>query len=115
MEQRYIDRFHTKYSPEALTGCFIWTGAAGYDNYGRYLVHGKTMLAHRFSALIHGLDMSKPEVRHTCHNTLCVNPAHLTTGTHQDNMDDKVKAGRQSRLPGAANGRYNPLLHINKN
>ena len=36
-------------------------------------------------------------VRHTCDNPACVNPGHLITGTQKDNMDDKVKAGRQAK------------------
>lgn len=36
-------------------------------------------------------------VRHTCDNTRCINPEHLLLGTPQDNMDDKVTRGRQSK------------------
>lgn len=39
-------------------------------------------------------------VRHACDNRKCGNPRHLVAGTHQDNMDDKVARGRQSRLKG---------------
>jgi hypothetical protein len=31
---------------------------------------------------------------HTCHNPPCCNPGHIYPGTHQDNMDDMVQAGR---------------------
>lgn len=33
-------------------------------------------------------------VRHTCDNPRCIEPTHLVSGTHQDNMDDKVARGR---------------------
>jgi len=42
-------------------------------------------------------------VRHTCDNPACINPSHLLAGTHQDNVDDKVRRGRQPR--GESSGR----------
>ena len=98
MEQKDIDRFHSKYIIDADSNCWNWTGAAhSEDGYGRIWVDGKFYLAHRFSAMIHGLDMSGEVMRHLCNNSMCVNPAHLQTGSHQDNTNDKIKAGRQSK------------------
>lgn len=37
---------------------------------------------------------------HRCHNPRCINPDHLYLGTQQDNMDDKVLAGRQYNQQG---------------
>lgn len=42
-------------------------------------------------------------VLHSCNNPPCCNPDHLREGTHQENMDDKLRAGRQPR--GESNGR----------
>ena len=36
-------------------------------------------------------------IRHTCDNPRCINPDHLLLGTPQDNADDKVTRGRQSK------------------
>jgi DNA invertase Pin-like site-specific DNA recombinase len=40
---------------------------------------------------------------HSCDNPRCVNPRHLSVGTHQDNADDKVAKNRQARMFGEDN------------
>ncbi len=42
-------------------------------------------------------------IRHTCDNRQCINPDHLILGTHQDNVQDRVKRGRSAN--GVKNGR----------
>jgi hypothetical protein len=34
-------------------------------------------------------------VRHLCNRKDCVNPLHLTTGTHADNAQDRIRDGTQ--------------------
>ena len=46
---------------------------------------------------------AKTNVLHRCDEPRCVRPAHLFTGTHADNVADKVAKGRQAR--GGRNGR----------
>jgi hypothetical protein len=94
MEQRYIDRFHTKYKIDSNTHCWNWTGFRNRLGYGQYWDGNKVVLAHRFSALINNIDTTTPVIRHLCNNPSCVNPDHLAPGTHSDNMDDKVNSGR---------------------
>lgn len=38
-------------------------------------------------------------VRHTCDNSRCINPNHLVTGTHMDNVLDQVVRKRNPKLP----------------
>lgn len=70
------------------------------QNYGLTRVPGRrTRGAHRVAyALAHaeGIPVGL-YVCHHCDNPPCCNPRHLFVGTHQDNVDDKVSKGRQSR------------------
>lgn len=75
-------------------GCWFWTGSKHSHGYGRFSDKGKRISAHIFSfELHHGPVPEGHEVRHRCHRTSCVNPWHLTSGTHAQNMADL--AGRQ--------------------
>lgn len=73
--------------------------------YGRTRHNAKSVPAHRVAYVLHaGIpidEIAGLEVRHMCHNPRCVNPAHLTTGSHSDNMQDMVDAGRS--YPGQSN------------
>ncbi len=86
-------RANTTLDPEK--GCLVWMRGATGVGYGTISVGGKTRAAHRVAyALANGSIPKGLVVRHTCNNPLCVNPVHLSIGTHQDNMNDMVAAGR---------------------
>lgn len=75
--------------------CWIWTG--GYDGcgYGAFWINGKTERASRVSYRMFIGDFQETlNICHRCDNPKCVNPKHLFTGTHQDNVADRHSKGR---------------------
>jgi hypothetical protein len=48
-------------------------------------------------------------VLHSCDNPTCCNPAHLFTGTHEDNMQDMIKKKRRNYQ-----GEKNPAAKLTK-
>jgi hypothetical protein len=94
-----VCRFWSKvYRPQE--GCWIWTASKKSSGYGAFKAK-RTMPAHHYSWIMKNGPV--PEglfILHSCDNKLCVRPDHLFLGTHQDNMDDMVSKGRQSRDKG---------------
>ena len=90
-----VDRFHEKYAIDPDTGCWNWTAAVsrGYGYVTRQ--RGKPVRAHRFAYEHFVCEIPDGMmVLHSCHNALCVNPAHLHLGTHAENMAEMRAAGR---------------------
>ena len=84
--------------------CLEWTGGIRNDGYGQTWIRGKMWGTHRLALHLEGVDVTGHHVLHSCDNPLCCNPAHLRTGTHQENMADRNSKGRQARLKGTTNG-----------
>ena len=100
IEERYV------VNPE--TDCWEWIAAnsgGGPGNcYGILRREGHNR-AHRYMYATHVAPIPDGhEVMHRCDNTLCVNPDHLTTGTHADNMRDMARKGRSDPCRGSQNG-----------
>lgn len=76
-------------------GCILWTAAVNNNGYG---VLGKKRglnYAHRISYEIHvGTIPDGMHILHKCDTPRCINPNHMSLGTHQDNMADMVKKSR---------------------
>jgi hypothetical protein len=89
-------------------GCIEWTGALR-NGYGRISIGPRetkeSISTHRWAMqfALGGIELP-PEIHvcHKCDNPGCVNPIHLFTGTHQDNMDDKVTKCRSVTVFGNA-------------
>jgi hypothetical protein len=100
---RFWAKVDTSGGPNA---CWPWLGARSGDGYGAFYFAGTQCGAHRVAwELTHGSppideDGNPLWVLHNCpegDNPLCCNPAHLFVGTHEENMADMAKKGRQSR------------------
>jgi HNH endonuclease len=75
--------------------CWRWVGSVDSRGYGRLNIDNTPELAHRISwRLFCGEIPEHQHVLHKCHHPYCVNPEHLYVGDHQDNMNDKMDAGR---------------------
>lgn len=88
--------FWAKTAPSE-TGCILWLGATG-AGYGIYTPPGeKRRGAHRHAyALANGPIPSGQVVRHSCDTPLCVNPNHLSAGTHRQNIADMMERDRSA-------------------
>lgn len=84
-------------------GCWLWTAGRDKDGYGQFRVHvapytNRHVHAHRVAwELTYGPIPSGLCVCHRCDNPGCVRPDHLFLGTLDENNQDKVKKGRQSK------------------
>lgn len=86
---------------EKTDGCWLWTGALNDAGYGMIsdragTVSGSTAKrAHRMSYELHkGPIPDGLHLLHSCDVRKCVNPDHLSVGTNQDNIADRVSKGR---------------------
>ena len=83
-------------------GCWVWTAAAvpnstGRLFYGRFYIGGHAYLAHRVSwRIFHGAILDGLQLDHRCHNTLCVNPAHLHLVSAVGNGENHAGANRMN-------------------
>lgn len=102
----FLEKVDKKEDPNA---CWDWIGYLDYSKspkspYGKCRVDGSTKFSHRVAYVIANGPIPRGKVvRHLCHNSKCCNPRHLAIGSHRENSQDKIKAGRQAK--GMTNGR----------
>lgn len=89
------ERFWTKV--QKTETCWLWGASKNKWGYGWVKLNGSMRGAHRVSyELTKGQIPNGFEILHKCDNPPCVNPDHLSSGTHGDNIRDMFKKGRGS-------------------
>lgn len=94
VNEKIINKFLDRISPEPNSGCWLWTTAFNYNGYGRFCVHNyKQVKAHRFSyVLFKGPIPDGLVIDHLCMVKACVNPNHLEAVTRFENNRREVLA-----------------------
>ena len=83
-------------------GCWVWAGQTvsgthGNLRYGRFRIGSHRYVAHRVSwSISHGPIPDGLQLDHRCHNTLCVNPAHLHLVDEVRNHENLAGPNRMS-------------------
>lgn len=94
------DRFYQYVDINSDEECWNWIGGKHERGYGLFHpgidipTHRKTVFAHKVSLFIVDGVWDDSHVLHNCDNPRCVNPKHLSRGTHLDNMKDRDIKGR---------------------
>lgn len=102
--------------PEPNSGCWIWEKCLKANGYGlmKRSTYGEAY-AHRYawrSTNNWSVIPTNMVIMHKCDNRACVNPDHLTIGTHKDNTQDSIRKGRFYRHPSYAHTQDSPAVMI---
>lgn len=89
-------RFWKKVDVGRSDECWSWKAGLSPDGYGMFWLCGKTRRASIVSAMLDSKSLIDPGliVLHSCDHSYCVNPGHLSVGTHKDNALDRVSRAR---------------------
>ena len=80
------ERFEAKVERITASGCWIWIGALSIGGYGKFLLDGRLIYAHRFSfERWRGPIQDQRVLDHICRVRPCVNPWHLRSVSYQTN------------------------------
>ena len=101
-EEKFAEKFWARVDTVSdSSGCWLWMGYCQASGHGQVRYKGKIQSVHRLSYVLSGKTI--PEglgINHSANcvgKANCVNPEHLTPGTHQDNMKDMIRDGTSTR------------------
>lgn len=95
--------FYAKIAAGKPDECWEWQGTIETGGYGVFSWESKSVKAHRFVwETTNGDIPAGMFICHKCDNRPCCNPDHLFLGTHEDNMADMTRKGREAK--GEMNG-----------
>lgn len=78
--------------------CWEWIAGKDAQGYGVCKFMGRPVKAHRLVySFYRGTIPDGMVCCHKCDNRSCVNPNHIFLGTHEENMADRNKKGRQCK------------------
>lgn len=90
---------------EKTETCWLWRGGTTGNGYGAYRFNKIPRKAHHIAYILTHGELPKLSAKHidglvimhSCDNTLCVNPLHLSLGTHMQNIQDRQMKQRNAR------------------
>lgn len=91
LRKHIVARFWEKVS--FGSGCWNWMAGKNQDGYGRFRYHGFKKQAHHVAFFFANGRWPK-YLLHACDNPSCVNPSHLSEGTHAENIQQAADKGR---------------------
>lgn len=100
-----MEIFLSHVTPGEIDDCWIWQGCKWGKDYGSGWLNGRKQGAHCVSYQLFVGDIPDGlEVMHSCNTPMCVNPKHLSLGTHAQNMAQTT--GRRKAMSPARGTRH---------